>query len=61
MTYGNTLRHALDFQANCHNLNNASIYLTVNLTNIREIQRKQGLPPLGEGSELMPLFEAEGL
>ena len=56
--YSNIFRRALNFRANCRNPHNASIYLTVNLINRREIQRKQGLP-LGDGSDVKPLFKSE--
>lgn len=56
--YSCILQRALNFHANCRNLRNASIYLTANLINRREIHRKQGLP-LGDGSELKSLFESE--
>jgi radical SAM superfamily enzyme YgiQ (UPF0313 family) len=57
-TYSCILGRARDFQANSHNLKNASIYLTANLINRREIHRKQGLP-LGDESQLKPLFESQ--
>jgi radical SAM superfamily enzyme YgiQ (UPF0313 family) len=56
--YSCILQRAFNFQANCRNLRNASIYLTANLINRREMHRKQGLP-LGDGSELKSLFESE--
>jgi len=56
--YSSIFRRALNFRANCRNLYNASIYLTANLINRREIYRKQGLP-LGDGSKVKPLFEVE--
>ena len=58
--YSNILRRALNFHANCRNLDNAGIYLALNLISRREIYRKQG-QPLGDGSELKPLFECERL
>lgn len=58
--YSSILWRALDFGTNCRNLDNAGIYLATNLITRREIRRKQGLP-LGDGSELNPLFESERL
>lgn len=58
--YSCILRRALDFRANCRNLNNAGIYLAANLISRREIHRKQGLL-LGDGSELKPLYRDKQL
>lgn len=56
--YSCILGRARNFQANSRNLRNLSIYLTANLINRREIHRKQGLP-LGDASQLKPLFESQ--
>ena len=53
--YSCILGRARNFQSNSRNLRNASIYLTANLINRREMHRKQGLP-LGDESQLKPLF-----
>jgi len=58
--YSCILGRARNFQANLRNLTNASIYLTANLINRWEIHRKQGLP-LGDESQLKPLFRSQRL
>lgn len=51
--YSNIFRRALNFRANCRNLDNAGIYLAVNWINKREIRRKQG-QPLGNAPDFEP-------
>ncbi|MDP3879069.1 MAG: radical SAM protein [Dehalococcoidales bacterium] len=58
--YGSIARRALDLHANFSSPTKAGVYLKVNLLTRKEISRKR-YQPLGDGSDLTPLFDGDRL
>ncbi|MDZ4231131.1 MAG: radical SAM protein, partial [Dehalococcoidales bacterium] len=58
--YGSIARRALDPHANFSSPTKAGVYLKVNLLTRKEISRKR-YQPLGDGSDLTPLFDGDRL